>query len=74
VSQPIERLRYILNTFFVVIALLYHSIAGYTFTRLRFPSRQALLFWLEWLRKESLGFEAATLGPLLKQTLVSRIK
>src|ERR1700739_2563629 len=40
-------LRYILNTFFVagtitVIALLFHSMAGYAFARLRFPGREAI--------------------------------
>ena len=40
-------LRYILNTFFVagtitVIALLFHSMAGYAFARLRFSGREAI--------------------------------
>ena len=40
-------LRYILNTFFVagtitVIALLFHSMAGYAFARLRFPGRETI--------------------------------
>jgi multiple sugar transport system permease protein len=39
--------RYILNTFFVagtitVIALLFHSMAGYAFARLRFPGRETI--------------------------------
>src|ERR1700752_2906302 len=40
-------LRYILNTFFVagtitVIALLFHSMAGFAFARLRFPGRETI--------------------------------
>jgi multiple sugar transport system permease protein len=40
-------LRYILNTFFVagtitVVALLFHSMAGFAFARLRFPGRETL--------------------------------
>src|SRR5271165_870539 len=40
-------LRYILNTFFVagtitIIALLFHSMAGYAFARLRFPGRETI--------------------------------
>src|SRR6516164_792963 len=40
-------IRYILNTFFVagtitVIALLFHSMAGFAFARLRFPGRETI--------------------------------
>src|SRR5882757_6850858 len=40
-------IRYVLNTFFVagtitVIALLFHSMAGFAFARLRFPGRETI--------------------------------
>jgi ABC-type sugar transport system, permease component len=51
-------IRYILNTFFVagtitVIALLFHSMAGFAFARLRFPGRETIfltIFSTFWFR------------------------
>src|SRR6516165_10952965 len=51
-------IRYILNTFFVagaitVIELLFHSMAGFAFARLRFPDRETIFlpsFRLFWFR------------------------
>ena len=47
VFTRMQFIRYILNTFFVagtvtVIALLFHSMAGFAFARLRFPGREAI--------------------------------
>ena len=46
-SPQVDFLRYLLNTFFVaatvtVVALFFHSMAGYALARLRFPGREAI--------------------------------
>ncbi len=47
VFTQVDFLRYLLNTFFVsatvtLVALLFHSMAGYALARLRFPGREAI--------------------------------
>src|SRR4028119_2416790 len=47
VFTQVDFLRFLLNTFFVsatvtLVALLFHSMAGYALARLRFPGREAI--------------------------------